>query len=290
MGWGGSRWSTGCSALSDEGGSLMPEPAVGLPVLGLALRSDGDELLPLLTALRSWCRPTTLRGVSPQPVAVLTDHVPDAAPDVPWAVVSRDAAVLEQAENRGWLLPDGDVPTGVAYVPPFVRERLRRARGLPEQVVLTADRRWTGGQTSKQTGDRQVPDDLLDTALGCAGLVVADDVATAERALAWGAPTLCTRSVAEALGLTQDGHACDGNAVIAVDEDPTLLVGDVRRLARLSWRGRRWWEGRHDAALVAAQLALTLLPSTPGAARLRLAELGTPAGAEVRSRLSAALT
>ncbi len=56
----------------------MPEPAVGLPVLGLSLHGDGDELLPLLGALRSWCRPTTLRGASgPRAAAVLTDHVPD---------------------------------------------------------------------------------------------------------------------------------------------------------------------------------------------------------------------
>ncbi len=132
--------------------------------------------------------------------------------------------------------------------------------------------------------DREVPDDLLDTALACASLVVAEDVPTTERALAWGAPTLCSVAVVEALGL-----AGDHEAVVATDEDPAVLVGDVRRLARLSWRGRRWWEVRHDATLVAAQLALELLPSSPAAARLRLAELGTPADAEVRARLSAAV-
>ncbi|MDQ1631255.1 MAG: hypothetical protein QOC80_1227 [Frankiaceae bacterium] len=263
----------------------MPEPAVGLPVLGLSLHDDGDELLPLLGALRSWCRPTTLRGTSGlQPAAVLTDRVPSSpieAPfDVPWSVVSRDPSVLEQAGARGRLLPDGVVPAGVAYVPPFVRERLRRARGLPEHAVLTADRRWTAGPEV----DRPVPGDLLDTALACASLVVADDLPTAERALAWGAPTLCSPTVAEALGLVGTPEA-----VVATNEDPAVLVGDVRRLARLSWRGRRWWEARHDATLVAAQLALEMLPSTPGAARLRLAELGTPTDAEVRSRLSAAL-
>ncbi len=274
---------------SDEQRALMPEPAVGLPVLGLSLHGDGDELLPLLGALRSWCRPTTLRGASgPRAAAVLTDHVPDGwtgggdpAPfDVPWAVVSRDPSVLEQAGTHGRLLPDGVVPAGIAYVPPFVRERLRRARGLPDHVVLTADRRWTAAPAV----DRPVPDDLLDTALACASLVVAGDVPTAERAMAWGAPTLCSAAVTGGLGLTDTP-----DAVVATDEDPAVLVGDVRRLARLSWRGRRWWEERHDATLVAARLALELLPSRPGAARLRLAELGTPADAEVRSRLSAAL-
>ena len=70
----------------------MPEPAVGLPVLGLSLRSESDELLPLLAALRSWCRPTTLRGAAALlPAAVLTDYLPEVPFDVPWAVVRTPA-------------------------------------------------------------------------------------------------------------------------------------------------------------------------------------------------------
>jgi hypothetical protein len=186
--------------------------------------------------------------------------------------------VVAAAGARAHLAPDGAVDDAVAFVPPFVRERLRAARGLPEWAVLRIEQ----GQASWD-GTLPVPPELLDTALACAAVVAVDEVVAAERALAWGAPTCCPAEVAASLGVRAGGAGRD--AVLAVDEDPEALAADVRRLARLAWRGRRWWEERHEPALLAARLAVDLLPSTPLAAQVRLAELGTRADAHVRQRL-----
>jgi hypothetical protein len=152
-------------------------------------------------------------------------------------------------------------------------------------AVLGADRLWAG--------TIPVPDDLLDTALACASVLVADDATTGERALGWGCPVVCDVSTAQALGLAADGtDATDGlgRTIVAVGADPQALARDTDRLAALSWRGRRWWEDRHDAAGSAAQLALDLLPATAASPALRLAELRTPPGAVIRDRLRDFLT
>lgn len=263
--------------------------AAPLPTLGLALTGSGAPLLPLLAALRSWCRPVSLRSAEDgAPVAVLADHVPAVEPAVPWAVVSPDPAVVEAAGERGHLTPDGAVDTGVAFVPPFVRERLRAARGLPARPVLRVGGDPHRGGSATWDGTVTVPADLLDTALAGAAVVVVDTPAPAERALAWGAPLVCPPVVADALGVGA-GLRDGADAVLVLADDPdadlTALAADVRRLARLSWRGRRWWEQRHDPALLAARLAVDLLPSTPLAAQVRLAELGTRSAAHVRDRL-----
>jgi hypothetical protein len=211
---------------------------------------------------------------------VLADHLPSPVPDVPWVVVSADPEVVEAAGARGHLAPDGAGAARVAFVPPFVRERLRAARRLPERAVLAVgadgDAVWDGRLP--------VPADALDTALACAAVASIAPPELLSRALAWGTPTTIPAATADALGLgvaQREGP----DAVVAVEEDPDVLAADVRRLARLGWRGRRWWEIRHDPAPLAARLAVDLLPSTPLAARVRLAELGTPAGAHVRDRL-----
>lgn len=264
------------------------------PVLGVELSGSGAELVPLLAALRAWCRPVVLRPRNDlRPAALLFDALPAAPPDLPWAVASRDPAVLAAAGSRGVRAPDGRVPPGAAYVPPFVRSRLRAARGLGGRPVVS----WTSAGWAYSERAGLLPDDLVDTALGCAAVAVVDASgaapvsagsagsaeSAAERALAWGAPLVCSPSLCSALRLTPDEHV----AVAKTGELTTRaadLAGDDRESSRLSWRGHRWWEDRHDAARTAAVLALGLLPGTARSAQLRMAELGTPPDAEVRQR------
>lgn len=262
-----------------------------LPVLGVQLSGSGAELVPLLAELRAWCRPVVLRpGHEMRPSALLFDAVPTARPALPWAVASRDAAVLAAAGSRGVPAPDGVVPTGAAYVPPFVRSRLRAVRGLGAAPVVT----WTtaGWVYSERAG--LLAEDLVDTALGCAAVAVVEGAgqnpilasAAGERALAWGAPLVVSPALCSTLQLTPDEH-------VAVAEDGALaaraaeLAADDRTASRLSWQGHRWWEDRHDAARTAAALAVRLLPATARSAELRMAELGTPPDAEIRQRWTA---
>jgi hypothetical protein len=258
------------------------QPDRDLPVLGLVLQGRGEELIPLLSALRRWCRPVLLRRFEGPVAALLLDHLPDEEPNLPWRTVTRDHDVLAVAGERAFWAPDTATSPDAGFVPPFVRARLRAARGLPECPVLGPDRRWLSAQAPP------VPDELFDTALACAAVAVAHDPTTAERALAWGTPTVCDLRTAEALGVPRPPDGSDG--VVAVEEDPLALAADPRRAAAFSWRGRRWWEDRHDPASLAARIAIDLLPSTPDAAQLRLAELATPSDAEVRTRLRAAMS
>jgi len=274
--------------------SLGP-PTGALPVLDIQLEGSGAELVPLLTALGSWCRPALRQGEGGTgrraPVAVLSDAVLPVAPAVPWAVVSSDAGVLRAAGSAGLRCPDGVVPPGAAYVPPFVRTRLRAARGLAVHPVAT----WTAAGWQWPAYDGLLPEELVDTALGCAAAaaVRAEDGAApaarkaVDRALAWGAPLVVSPPLADALELMAGEHVAVTDPD-DIDAQAAALAGDDAQASRLSWQGHRWWEDRHDAAIVAARLAMRLLPGTARAAELRLAELGTPRNAEIHSRWAAA--
>jgi len=266
-----------------------------LPVLGVQLSGSGAELVPLLAELRAWCRPVVLRpGHEVRPTALLFDAVPAAQPTLPWAVASRDAAVLSAAGSRGVPAPDGVVPTGAAYVPPFVRSRLRAVRGLGAAPVVT----WTtaGWVYSERAG--LLAENLVDTALGCCAAVAVETdgadpilaLAAVERALAWGAPLVVSPALCSALSLRPGEHVAvaEDGALAALVARAAELAGDDRAASRLSWQGHRWWEDRHDAARTAAALAVRLLPATARSAELRMAELGTPPDAEIRQRWNAA--
>jgi hypothetical protein len=175
-------------------------------------------------------------------------------------------------------------------MPPFVRERLRRARGLPEVAVLEQDGdrwRWPGGPDPLDA-------ELVPTAMACASAAIVLDPARLLEALAWGTPSVTCADAAGQVGALASTHVLVGagrrdqlSLARRLARDPALAAG-------LSWAGRRLVEQRHDVDSAAARLAelLGLRPPPPAgalaAASLQLALLGTPDGAAIRCRLDRA--
>jgi hypothetical protein len=283
-----------------------------LPLLGLALeRRPPESLVPLLAALYRWCVPSTLEPGGRAPAAVLATvssagRVPAGRPLALWArsaeeaasavgaraaaVVAEQPAVAEAAGDRGVVAPAGNHAAGRAPVSPFVRGRLRWARGLPEVAVLEQAEdgwRWPGLPGP-------LPGDLVATAMACASAVAVTEPARLLEALAWGAPAVADPAAAEQAG------AADGTHLL-VAADPgerrrlaTALAGDRELASRLSWAGRRLVERRHDAGRAAMRLVelLRLRPALPAgafaSARLQLTLFNTPADATVMHRFATA--
>jgi hypothetical protein len=285
-----------------------------LPLLGLALdRRPPPSLVPLLAALFRWCVPATLDAAAGPPAAVLTTaasvgRVPDGPPVALWAasveeagsaaagraaaIVSDQPPVVDAAGDRGVLAPAGDHAAGRRPVSPFVRERLRRARGLPEVALLEqADRGW-------RFTDRPDPldDDLVATAMGCASAVAVREPARLLEALAWGAPCASHPDAADQVGAVAGTHLLVAAGPAERLRLAGALAADPDLAAQLSWAGRRLVETRHDAASAAVRLAglLRLRPSLPegalATARLQLSLLGTPTDAKIAHRFTAATT
>jgi hypothetical protein len=282
-----------------------------LPMLGLALeRQPPAALAPLLAAMYRWCVPAAIDPAAGEPAAVVATvasagRVPAGCPLALWAqsaeeatsevagqasaIVSDDPSVVAAAGDRGVLAPSGSHAHGRRPVSPFVRERLRRARGLPEVAVLEqADDgwRWPG------LPDR-LADDLVETAMACASAVAVRDPAPLLAALAWGAPCVSAPVAAGQVGAVADAHLLVSEDAGERREVAGCLALDPGLAARLGWAGRRLVETRHDAARAATRLAelLALRPSPPEAAtaRLQLALLGTPGSAKIASRFSEAI-
>jgi hypothetical protein len=283
-----------------------------LPLLGLALeRRPPETLVPLLVALYRWCVPSTIEPGAPEPAAVLATvssarRVPAGRPLALWvasaaeagsaeagraaAVVAGDPATVEAAGERGVLAATGNHAADRAPVSPFVRRRVRWARGLPEAAVL------------EQAGDGwrftdladPLADDLVPTAMACASAVAVAEPARLLEAMAWGAPSVGDPASAEQVGAVDGTHllvAADpaGRRRLAAD-----LAADPSLASRLSWAGRRLVERRHDASRAAMRLVelLGLRPTLPGGvfatARLQLGLLGTPPGATIAGRFAEA--
>jgi hypothetical protein len=286
-----------------------------LPLLGLVLeRRPPEALVPLLTALYRWCVPAALDAAAGAPAAVLVTAaaVSFAPKDVPlalWtrsaegveevtsavggraaAIVSDEQAIVEAAGDRGVLAPAGDHAHGRRPMSPFVRERLRRARGLPEVAVLEQSGdgwRWPGLPDP-------LGDDLVGTAMACASAVVALEPARLLEALAWGAPCVSDRDAAREAGARPEAHLLVGASAPRRSELASRLSAEPAMASRLSWAGRRLVEQRHDPARAAMRLAglLALRPSLPegalASARRQLSLLGTPDDASIASRFTEA--
>lgn len=182
-------------------------------------------------------------------------------------VLTPDGATHDEAGRRG--LPVRRAPASVADldhavpVAPFVRSRVRRARGLPD-VALARHKApsWRWGPH-----DVPVPDDLADTALAAASAVVVDDDATLLRALAWGAPVVAPAAAAAAVDAVHDRHVLVADSPVEAEAAARQLAEDQRTAARLGWAGRGLVEERHslvaaaDAVLLSLRLAGRAAPS-----------------------------
>jgi hypothetical protein len=283
-----------------------------LPLLGLALdRRPPETLVPLLVALYRWCVPSTIEPGAPEPAAVMATvasarRVPAGRPLALWvgsaaevgsaaagraaAILADDPATVEAAGDRGVLAPAGDAAAGRSVVSPFVRRRLRWARGLPEAAVLeqaAAGWRWPGLADP-------LADDLVPTAMACASAVAVTEPARLLEAMAWGAPSVADPASARQVGAVAGTHLLVGADAGERRRLAAGLAADQALASRLSWAGRRLVEWRHDAGRAAMRLVelLGLRPSLPegafASARLQLGLLGTPSDANIASRFAEA--
>ena len=287
--------------------------AAPLPLLGLALtRRPPDGALPLLVALHEWCLPATLDPAAGKPTAILATpeglHLaPAGVPLALWAqaedvgsdafrtatvIVSDDPEVVAAAGQRGLRAPTGRPIGHRRPLSPFVRERLRAARGLPadgilEQVVGG----WVFGRPNKPL---PVEPELVETAMGAAAAVIVTEADWLLRSLAWGAPSVTNAAAAAAVGAVAPDEVLVGDTTRARTAAAVMLAADPVGASRLSWRGYRRVE-QHDAERAAMFLVdrLALWPETPPrpapplpTVELSLRLLGTPSDAHVRTRLS----
>ena len=283
-----------------------------LPVLGLALeRRPSEALVPLLVALFRWCVPATLDPATDRPAALLAvpaalGRAPQGLPTALWvgageadaaaaagaaAIVSDEPAVVAAAGPRGVLATGERHARGRRPVSPFVRERLRRFRGLPPVAVLEqAEDGWRWPGLPEPLGP-----DLAETALACASAVVVTEPAALLAALAWAAPCVTDAAAAAEAGAVDGEHLLVGADAAERRARGAALAADAALASQLSWAGRRLVERRHDTDCAALRLAelLALRPSLPeralAPARLQLDLLGTPADARIRERFAAAI-
>jgi hypothetical protein len=281
------------------------------PVIALLAARQPDRFLQLAAAVRRWCEvpalgqdelgpPDAVIATSPWvelpdglPVAVWVDHEDElSSPSVAEraeAVLATRTELLDGVGRRGMLIPTGDPVPGAAYVSPFVRQRLRRARGLPPHPVLGQ----VGVIWSWPGRGAPLSDFLVPTALACAAAACVESAGALVAAMAFGTPTVTDEATAGAVG------AVPGQQVLIADTavDRRLLAESVARdpatASRLSWAGRQHYERRYDMLRTATVLvARLLLPGHgPGGAlagvHLRLGELNTPPTATIWSRLEA---
>jgi hypothetical protein len=281
-----------------------------LPLLGLALgRRPPEALVPLLVAACRWCRPVALDPAAGRPAAIVA--TPAEAGDFPrqvrlalWlgsaedaatplgrravAIVSDDRATVEAAGPRGIFAPPGHEARARRLMPPFLRARLRQARGLPEAALLEQTAggwRWAGSR-------EPLAEDLVATAMASASAVTVREPARLLEALAWGSPCVSDRDSAAAVG------AVAGRDVLVAEKAgerrrlASQLAGDTERAASLSWAGRRLVERWHDAGWAALRLVDVLglrpLPqeSPLVVAALELSLLGALPESRIAARLA----
>ncbi len=285
--------------------------AVSLPVLALLVsRRAPEEVLPLLAALTRHCSPLVPDvGVPPAKAALSTDAslgAPIGLPLALWVgsvsdlsmgaavdaevVLTRDEQVLAEVGDRALWVPVTRAPAGSRPISPFVRSRLRAARGLPADVVVDDDHdelRWPH-RAAALLGDE------IDTALACAGSVVALGAARVLRSLAWGTATVTDLATATEIRAVDGVHLRIAHTATTRRQLAEDLAADDSAAAALGWQGRLLVEQRHDvdraAAVLARRLGLIQARIAPLAGPLALlAELGTPPDARVRARMADAV-
>ena len=277
-----------------------------LPFVGiLAGQADDSALVPLIVALRTWCRPhaldphlgapdaliatsaaavgleTALAG--PIPVVVVADDssgIGDQARERAAAIVVRDERTAAELGDLAILWRrDAVLASEHPSLSPFVRERWRIRLGLPDPLVLEF-----GTPTPSPIDDATARGAL---AVCSAAVVRGPWLITA---LALGTAVVTDASSADAIGAHPFVHlavAPPGDARSLAD----TLASDPARAAALGWGGRLLVEERHDLATVALDIVTALgigpapFPAAP-LARLdaELDALGTPPSSSVANR------
>jgi hypothetical protein len=211
------------------------------------------------------------------------------------AVLLTDQPAVATLAGPAALLVPADRPLAAPARPilPFVRRRLRHARGLPATVIARGDGLswyWQVGDPNGGGTPDPLPPELADTAAATASAVVATGPALLT-ALAWGSPTVTDPGSAAQVGAVDGVHV-----VVVADPDRRHaaaldLAADDARSARIAWQGRQLVERRHDLHWTARELLRRLdLPQHPagrlgGVARDRLEELDTPPDSPARWRI-----
>lgn len=248
--------------------------------LALRLRNElSDELRSLLVELAKWAHPAhfdqatqawlaaaivdDVRSIGFLPVSVPYALWIGGQTDVPLeitsdprvrVVLSPRAEVADAAGAKGRYIPPAAFTIAPARpVPPFVRARLRHARGLPATAIASVDEgalTWCGAPCMAE---------LADTAFGLAAAVAVRG-ADVVRALAWAAPCAVDTATAAAHGLEHDMQVLVSDSPLGTAQ---RLAADPLLAARLSQAGRHWYEARADIERVATVVArdLDLLPS-----------------------------
>jgi hypothetical protein len=192
--------------------------------------------------------------------------------------------VLDAASARGIptrIVPHAEVEPESAPVPPFVRERVRRARGLGGGfVVEDAGGRWTWNETV------EVDRSLIPTMLAAASAAYLSSPEAVVRAMAWGCPLIASSSILEVTGATADvdSLADDGSDPV---EQLRRVAKDAELSATLSHRGRARYEAAHSVSACADDLMRALGLTAlwyPSHLELRLDELDSRRGATQRHR------
>lgn len=226
------------------------------------------------------------------PVAWWVEHprdVPAAVPrDVRLVVTWRPALpALDAVAGAG--IPIEVLPApwldGSEWRPvvPFVRARWRRRLRLPERLVAVL------GTPDAPIVDEATANDAL---FVCSAAVVGP--AHVLRALALGAPVVCSSDVAELVGAENGRHAVVADSAADRAAAADAVAGDLVQATGLARRGRQLFEARHDIAAAARRVATALdLPPigigpVAGLAS-RLEELGTPIDAGVAARVAGAV-
>jgi hypothetical protein len=282
------------------------------PVVSVIGSDPPPALLRLLAAMRRWCLPVAAgQEHGRRPVAVVcvssATAAPTGLPTAVWVTSTEELARLRpDAAARVLLLADPDLadptdcrlvgvppePEGEVrpYLPPWVRARIRQARGLPDRAVV--EQTGTGWRWSGRAAP--LPRDAVESALAVAAAAVVGEPGPLRDALGYGTPTVTSPATARTAGAPT--HA----VVLETDAGERLaaarrLAADGVAAARLSLAAREHHVRRHDIRHAAAATMTRLLaaPNTPQCAwawsQAVLAELGTPRGARINRRLADAV-
>ena len=213
-------------------------------------------------------------------------------------VVLRAAALLTDQEGlreldpRVIVLPEREPGMPEARpIGPFVRHRLRRARGLGSAPVgWGSDLGWSWAPALGAPGVR-VDGPAADAAIACAAAVIAVGTAVVP-ALAWSSPTVTDSATARSLDAHDEEHVLVGDDGDQRRAQARRLIEDDRLAARLGWAGRLLYE-RRCTQVEAVRRLLTALAlgsggnlGVRGGLDSRLRELGTPRGARIRDRVA----